>query len=320
MPILNLGRVRPVFRGDFGALDGETMTKYDVVTHAGSAWFYISDTDTTANVNVSTGNHPGTASAVGLWNEIAKGVEVVGDYDNNNTYFQNQIVTFGSSSYIARQKVPAGSFNTPGVATSFWQEFATGFGRFANEYQDNLSYGTGSIVTFKGSTFIADTSILPDGTGAHRPDRWLDWELVAQGYYFAGEWTQAIVSNTHFGIGTVVSYRGSAYVVTNRLGAANTKNPATSPEYTKLFEGITLGHNPDNTLMGFWDSSTTYYEGELVTYLNAIYIANRLCNAGEIPGAVSSNPGWTEVLALDTRYIEQKSKTSTRVRYRFIGY
>lgn len=319
MPVLNLGRVRPVFRGEFSALDGQTMTKYDVVTHAGSAWFYVSGTDTVANINLTSGNHPGTSNSAGNWQEIAKGVETVGLYSNGTTYFQNQIVQFGSSSYVARQKVPAGSGNTPGVATAFWQEFATGFGRYANVYVDTTSYGTGDIVTWKGNTYIAKTTIPLDGGGSHRPDRWGDWDLVAQGYFFAGEWDQAVVTNSHFGVGTVVSYRGSAYVVSNRLGVNNTKVPPVSSEFTKLFEGITLGFNPDSTLMGHWHSATTYYEGEMVTYINALYIANRICNAGEIPGATGST-GWTEVLALDTRYLEIKNKTTTTVRYRFIGY
>jgi hypothetical protein len=323
MPVLNLGRVRPVFRGAFSELQGDTVVKYDVVTHSGSAWFYISDTPSTVNTDPAGGNHPGTPNDLGYWKHLARGIEVAGDWSNGTTYFEGQVVTFGSSSYVARQKVPANANLDPAQNAAYWQEFATGFGRYASLYDPLIDYGTGDIVTFNGSTYIASKSIPDNPAGNSRPDKLDDWDLVAQGFYYMGDFEEAITTIAHFGIGSVVKHRGSCYVCSARLGAPKTEIPPESPSFwTPLTEGLALGKHTDAALQGQWQLTMTYYKGELVSYKNGIYIANRTVAAGERPG---ENPdpnqeGWTTVLAVDERYIEQKSVSATAVRYRFIGY
>jgi hypothetical protein len=323
MPVLNLGRVRPVFRGAFSEMQGDQVSKYDVVTHSGSAWFYISDTPSTVDTDPVNGNHPGTANDLGYWKHLAKGIEVVGSWSDGTTYFEGQVVSFGSSSFVARQKVPANNNLDPAAHPSYWMEFATGFGRYGGPYVSTNGYGTGDIVVHDGSCYIASKAIPPDSGGSSRPDRTLDWDMVAQGFHYVGDWEEAITTVNHFGIGSVVKHRASAYVCSNRLGASKTDNPATAPAvWTLLTKGLALGKHSDTALQGIWQATQNYYEGELVSYKNGIYIANRVVTAGERPG---ENPdptleGWTTVLAVDERYIQQKSVTATRIRYRFIGY
>ena len=323
MAILNLGRVRPVFRGEFSDLDGTTIREYDVVTHAGSAWFFTDPIDMIADATIGAGNWPGTPGSAGRFKHLAKGVQVVGNWSDNNVYYENQVISFGSSSYIARTTVPANMNLIPGAATSYWQEFATGFGNFADEYIDGQGYGTGDIVTWRGSTYIASTAISADNGGNHRPDRWLPWDIVSLGFHFMGSWEQAKISELFFSVGTVLEYRGSAYVVENRLGVNSSVVPANGSEYKKIVEGVSVGYNQDASLQGQWDPNVTYQKGELVSYINAIYIATREINAGDRPGAEPASaqgPGWSEMLALDTRYVSQVSANASRVRYRFIGY
>ena len=91
-------------------------------------------------------------------------------------------------------------------------------------------------------------------------------------FTWQGQWT----TSTAYETDDIVYHLNSAYVCVTDVASSNT----TAPNVSSAFEKITQGLQH----LGAYSSSTTYYPGDLVTYLNAWYIYKQVAAAsGNLP-------------------------------------
>ena len=91
-------------------------------------------------------------------------------------------------------------------------------------------------------------------------------------FTWKGQWT----TSTAYESDDVVYHLNSAYVCVTDVASSNTTAPNVSTSFEKITQG--LQH------LGAYSSSTTYYPGDLVTYLNAWYIYKQVAAAsGNLP-------------------------------------
>ena len=77
-------------------------------------------------------------------------------------------------------------------------------------------------------------------------------------------WKGAWTTSTAYEVDDVVSYGGSTFVVTVAVPNTNSTTPKASTSFSYMSAGFEM--------KGAWNSSVTYYRGEIVTYLNAFYV------------------------------------------------
>jgi len=255
MATLNLGRVRPVFKGLWSQYsDGQTLIPYDVVMFAGSAWV-VNQTHTINTATDGTGTQPGTANASTLFTEINEGFQWLGNWDNSTRYYPGQLVKSGPSTFIATQE---NQNKNPAANPSSWTIFAAGFGVLANpvSYDSNTSYVVGEIITFRGSTWICVTTTVPNQSPASHPNL---WEPLTLGFDLQGEYSEGI----SYSYRQVVTFHGGSYVVNNEAGTTAGEDPNESNKWTQLTTGIEFA--------GAWNNSTEYMPGDVVGHENGVY-------------------------------------------------
>ena len=79
-------------------------------------------------------------------------------------------------------------------------------------------------------------------------------------FNWKGDWA----STSAYEADDVIIYKGTTYVVTAIVAQANTTIPPFSGAYEKMAQGLNF--------TGAYNSSTAYYKGDVVTYLNQTFV------------------------------------------------
>ena len=185
------------------------------------------------------------------WTQYNTGFDWKGTYQSGVYYKLNDVVKYGSSTYICidDHTAPATLDETK------FNLFASGL-EFEDSWSAATNYQQGDIVTYGGYNYVAvrqNINIVPFGNTA-------DWELLSTGFK-----TRGIYNNTtDYEPGDLVRYGGNTYVAITDPGAG------TLPT-TNSFELLTEGLSNKGT----WDVATQYLIGEVVVYSTNSYRAKQ---------------------------------------------
>jgi hypothetical protein len=212
---------------------------------------------------------PGVAGQQGIQGPAGNAWVYQGEYNNGITYSQHDYVTLNGSSYVLKNFIGAAGYDPIGYPEN-WQ-----------------------LVAQKGDTG-ANGADGADGVGV------VNWrgEFNPGQFYFNGD---------------VVSYNGSSYAHSMPGSGSNQGNyPDVSPFYWTLVAqagsqgvtgdtgapGQTGAVGPAGPSIAPWDGNTTYYDGNAVTYNNAIFV----CVSGGITGGNYPPDSAAWVLASDNYF------------------
>lgn len=136
--IIDLGRIRFYFKGEYGALVSYELN--DVVKYGGGSYVYISTT-------ASVGNNPTNTS---YWAKMTDGIQWENTYSPSTNYQEDDVVVYGSQTFIALQNTVG---NVPTNAT-YWKIFTGGIG-FKGNWATATAYYPNDVVRRGASLYIA---------------------------------------------------------------------------------------------------------------------------------------------------------------------
>lgn len=274
MAVLNLGRVRLNFKGEYNNLNGLTLEFFDAVTYAGS--LYVVTAESLVVDTSITGNRPPSSIGQLSFLKIAEGTEFIGPWTASTVYYKNQIVSFASSSYIALREVPD-TRNNPLVEvendTDYWGEVAKGFGTFQENYTGAEALSVYEIVIWQGSLYVTTAEVSANQTPSTNPEL---FKVLAPGIGISGDWTAGF-----YAFRDSVNFHGKRYIVVNLDGTSNQPLDATTGLLDADWQILTQGFQ----FVGDYDDQSTdgYYPGDAFVYNNTVYIVLERLAIGEDP-------------------------------------
>ena len=220
--IIDLGKLRFQFRGDYGAT---TQYEYnDVVKYGGDVYCYI-------NVTATVGNAPSNTTH---WSLMVSGLAAKGAWSSTTAYLVNDVIIQGGSTYRAT----AASTNQVPPNTSFWEVLVGGY-NFRGTWATATAYKKDDSVVYLGQSYRALTNhtsaaaFLTDLSAS-------DWERYAQGT----ENRATYATSTDYFKGDLVQ-TGTApnldhFICLTDHTSNSTADPGTAPEsseWTRLIAG-----------------------------------------------------------------------------------
>jgi hypothetical protein len=145
---------------------GTTYYLGDLVTYGG------------ANVYVALRETVGDAPDVSTsdWQAFLDGIDARGTWATSTTYYINDVVTRGGSTYRALERHASGTFATD-LAANKWVKYNSGI-RWRGEWANSTAYLVDDLVYNGVSTYIATADFTSDATDFENDT---DWDLLSLG-------------------------------------------------------------------------------------------------------------------------------------------
>jgi hypothetical protein len=217
---------------------------YDVATFDGSVW-----------VVKPAGSPDGESPEADTvdWALFAPGFSYLGKWNSTATYYANDVVLYDGSVWIVKpNRTPNGQ--SPEVDTVDWALFTPGFS-YLGKWNSTATYYANDVVLYDGSVWIVKPTGTPNGETPEVDTA--DWSLFTPGFSYLGQW-----GSTTYYANDVVLYNGSLYIATDTIDDGDGGLP---PNQDSNWAPYTQGFNPT----GVYDSSATYYLGDVVFYNNS---------------------------------------------------
>ena len=216
----------------------------------------------------------------GKWSSLHVGVEYKGNWTGFTTYKQNDVVKYGSYTYVSL------GFHL-GVDTfdsSQWTVYCPG-NEYDVEWELTTVYQTGDIVQYGGNLYAA----IELNAGQNPVTAVSSWKLLFENSRIRGDWNQI----NDYKIGDVVRRGGNVYLAhkdsTNQDPDIINDGSTTNEEYWDLVI-------PGIRWRGVWSPGEIYVSGDTVVWVSSSYkcVDKHLSDSGNRPdddGADSSLVG-----------------------------
>ena len=198
-----------------------TDTRYlvnDFVVYGGTTYFC-----NTAHISASSAAD-GLEDDQSKWTAFNNGIVYLGDWTDGVRYKLNDVVKYGSGSWICTTQ----HTSTTTFDDSKFDVFVEGL-EFEDTWSSSSTYQIGDVVTYGGYSYIAkrnnSNSNPSTGTSAS-----LDWQIYTTGFNFSGDWDSA----TTYKVGDVVRLGGYTYL-------AIADNQAQTPPNTTYWNQLNSG-------------------------------------------------------------------------------
>jgi hypothetical protein len=282
MAEFKISRFRYTWKGEW---DTNTVTynKDDIVLYQGKSWVCIRQHSPSTFGADQTYTPPGNTDALPAWVKMTDGRKFLGDWSPSILYDEGVLVLAGGNVYIAlATHTSAAQFATDILK---WEVFATG-SNFRNTWAVSTRYRVGDVVRYNGYTYecvLEHTSgTTTDGVIVGNADADADstaetWKVVVENYTYVGTYA----ANTRYRLNDLVKYGGSIL----RCTAEHTSSFTPGLIDNEKFTNYLLGFNND----GFWNGSSYYSIGDVVTFGGSIYAATEN-NINKSPGVTVDAP------------------------------
>ena len=221
------------------------------------------------------------------WALVAAGSGWRGAYNASESYYLQDIVTYGGYLYIAKND----STGVVPTETNNWDIFATSYNERGN-WNNSTVYSAGDVVKYGAKRYIVKQGQTPPvGT---TPTTTQYYDVFVEAFEYKGTWTD-LNSPTYYP-GDIVLEGGRLYeaqVVHTATASNNPSDPASGG-------GIWSTFLPGMNWSGTYNPATTYYTDDVVEYNLSSYIALRE-TTGETPN--SSPAAWNLVAQGDASTI-----------------
>jgi len=191
-----------------------------------------------------------------------------GSWSAANTYYQDDVVSFGGKTYICTigHTSQSNFFSDLDIVPSNWNLVSDGQ-TWRGEWTVSTDYVYGDIVSYGARLYIANTIHTSAATDADATDGLevdiAKWDAYAEGLYWKGDWSVS----TRYRINDFVKYGGSTYV-------CNTLHVSTATTADGLESNISNWDifNSGLEYKGSWAKNTRYKYNDLVRYGAGVWI------------------------------------------------
>ena len=278
MAEFKLGRIRFVWKGDWA-----TSTTYyvdDVIRYGGRTYIAAVGHTSASDFYTDLSYNPTK------WNQMSDGQSWTGDWNTSTFYKERDIVKYGGLLYIANTSHTSSSSAqspSPGLETATgleadqakWDLFAEGFD-WKGDWSVSTRYKKNDLVKYGGYTYVANAGHHSSATTAlGLEDQSSYWDIFNPGIEYKGDWT----GTTRYKVNDVVKQGGSLWIVKSGQSHTSTADfgaDVTSGYWEQFVDGVEFEND--------WNVSTTYQNGDIVTYGGNQYVAKTI-HTGTIPTA-----------------------------------
>ena len=274
MAEFKLGRIRFVWKGAW--TDGATYLIDDVVSNGGKSYICVVNHTAAAQFDTDLDFAPPK------WEIVADGTQWAGNWQAEYYYNPGAIVKYGALLYICSVGHESSTFESPtylGLENNIgnWEIYATSF-NWTGNWTQNTRYLQNDFVVYGGTTYVCNTGHISDTTSnGLEADSGL-WDPFNQGVIFLGDWQSSVPGPAvRYKVNDLVKYGANLWICTDHHTSAASFNEAKWDIFINGFE-----------FENSWNNSTTYQEGDTVTYGGYSYIAKTI-NINKQPTANASD-------------------------------
>ena len=193
--------------------------------------------------------------------------EYRGEYNSGTTYEANDVVKYGGNLYVYKYGLKA-SGNTPQTGSLYWDLMIEGF-KFEGIYDSSATYNIGDGFSYGGRVYITTANSV-SGT---RPSGSLTdsyYTLFTDGLQFDSTYDATIEYQKN----DLVKYGGKTYIAKSDPSSAGI-SPTNTLHWSVLADGTRT--------TGDYDSTSTYFPGDIVKHGPNHYITSSDISAGDSP-------------------------------------
>lgn len=253
--IIDLGKLRFNFLGEW---DGGSTTYYeynDVVKYGGNVYVYTSPIRTTGKIPTNSD----------YWVLMVPGFNMSGAWNSTISYQVGDAVSYGSKVFVCIVDSPSGKDPEGIDGTTYWSQFADGI-QWEGEFNPAVSYQINDVIKYGGSLYIATKKVIANSNT-------LPTDTTYFNVFINGISPQGVYSSTTtYKPGELVAYGANIYQATN----TTTNNlPTDTTNWNVFLTGTSF--------KGIWNNATNYGINELISYGANLYRAKSYVSAGTLP-------------------------------------
>jgi len=228
----------------------------DIVKNGG--FLYICNTGHTSNADALVGLEGNIAN----WDLFAEGLNYAGAWSTNTKYKVNDIVKYGTATYICQTAHTSAATVVDGLELDqvSWNLFSEGLSWKGN-WSTSTRYKNYDIVNYFGRIYFCATGHTSTATDADGLETdILNWNLLYDGTNYRANWAPS----TRYTVNDIVKNGPSLYI-----SIAEHTSTSTFASDTSNWNVYLPGLEFEDT----WSNSTTYQPGDIVTYGGYTYIS-----------------------------------------------
>lgn len=208
------------------------------------------------------------------WDVFATGLEWKGDWAINTTYRPNEIIKYGSGTWVCNTEHLSAASYASGLENdqSKWDRFTSGID-WKGLWTPSTRYKVNDVVKYGAGLYLCNeyhTSVTEFGSDNFK------WDTFVEGVSFEDEWS----STTTYQAGDIVVWGGYQYIAL--IQNINTQPTSSAVTWKVFAKGFAF-----NGEWGEIDSQQEYRTGHVVTVGSSVYVAtadNVAIEPGEVTG------------------------------------
>ena len=261
MADFKLGRIKFKWRGNWAVSTSYLID--DIVKYGGNVYTVVEN-----HTSQSSSANFYTDLSAGKYQLHTEGLFFKGNWAQSTHYKLNDLVKHGAFQYrTTTQHTSASTFDV-----SKFEVYAEGL-QWEDTYDPSTVYQDGDVVNYGGYTYVYVNSTNSSG---NTPTDNTYWDVVTTGFKALGEYSHG----TSYKTGDTIQYGGNNYVATANHSSqypANTNGTTNTSYWTLNLEGFNY--------RAAYDSSTTYFIGDVVRFTSSTYIMIKDRQVNVTPGS-----------------------------------
>ena len=222
--------------------------------------------------------HPSAATEVlGLeadqskWDLFAEGVDWKNNWATNFRYKLNDLVKYGGLTYICNQGHSSAATATLGLEAdqSKWDLYAETF-EWKSNWTTSFRYKRNDVVRYGGQTYLcneAHTSAATAALGLEADQS--KWDYLNKGLEYKETWSP---SSVRYKVNDIVKYGAGLWICVDHHTSSATFDLT---KWNQFVEALEFENS--------WDPTTSYQQGDIVTYGGFVYVSKTTNNLAQRP-------------------------------------
>ena len=205
------------------------------------------------------------------WDLFAEGIDWKGIWTTNTRYKINDLTRYGGISYICNEEHTSAATASLGLEAdqSKWDLYAETF-EWKNNWSTSVRYKRNDLVRYGGQTYVCNdphTSAATVSLGLEADQS--KWDYFNQGLEYKQTWSPASV---RYKANDIVKYGAGLWICITHHTSSATFDLTKWEQFVEALE-----------FENSWDPTTSYQQGDIVTYGGYVYVSKTTNNIAQRP-------------------------------------
>ena len=205
------------------------------------------------------------------WDLFAEGFDWKGVWTTSTRYKVNDLVRYGGITYVCNQHHTSAATASVGLEgdQSKWDLYAETF-EWKSNWSTSVRYKRNDIVRYGGQTYVCNdphTSAATAALGLENDQS--KWDYFNQGLEYKQTWSPASV---RYKVNDIVKYGAGLWICVTHHTSSATFDLTKWEQFVEALE-----------FENSWDPTTSYQQGDIVTYGGYVYVSKTTNNLAQQP-------------------------------------